>query len=316
MNDINKLIGMLADEKYIYIQTHNFPDHDAVASAYGLQELLKYYGIVSYLTYDGDIQRDSLVNMIEELDIDIKNVKEYDMKETDKIIIVDGCKGNKNITDLIGDEVAVIDHHQVNEPDDVTYKDIRPDYGSCSTIIYSYYSFLGKTIPKNAASAMLIGLNMDTALLTRGVIREDIDAYSHLYVNADVKLVNAILRNFIQVKDLEFYKKFINTVKIENNSAFCYFEEGCNQNMLGILGDFCLSLKEVEFVILCAKNVNKINFSLRSEKPEWNCGIIIQEVLRNIGFGGGHDDMAGGIINDLSLFDENVIHKKFKDILK
>jgi nanoRNase/pAp phosphatase (c-di-AMP/oligoRNAs hydrolase) len=311
MNDIEELIGILKNEKYIFIQTHNFPDHDAVASAYALQCLFDKFGIKSFLTYDGEIQRDSLIGMINELGINIKNIRDYDMKKEDRIVIVDGCKGNKNITDLVGDEIAVIDHHQVVQQDDVIYNDIRPTYGSCSTIIYSYFKRMNMDVPRKAASALLIGLNMDTALLTRGVTDSDIEAYSGLYVNADVKLVNSILRNFIQVKDLEFYKLFINNLNVADRIAFCYFENGCNQNMLGILGDFCLALKEVEFVILCAKNEGKINFSLRSENPKWNCGIIIQEVLKGIGFGGGHEDMAGGIITDLSLFDKDDIYGKF-----
>ena len=78
-------------------------------------------GITSYLIYEGVVQRDSLLEMMRELDIPIKAAKEYPIKEADKIIIVDGCKGNKNVTDLIGDEVAVIDHHETESPDDVKY---------------------------------------------------------------------------------------------------------------------------------------------------------------------------------------------------
>ena len=60
---------------------------------------------------------------------------------------------------------------------------------------------------------------------------------------------------------------------------------------------------------------NKINFSIRSEREEWNSSIIIQEILKNIGFGGGHADMAGGIINDIKLFNESEIYNKFINLL-
>ncbi len=311
MKDLMVLINFLKKEEYFYIQTHNFPDHDAVASAYALQQLFKNYNLKSYLVYEGEIQRDSLKTMIKELNIDIKPIQEYDMKETDKIIIVDGCKGNKNVTDLIGDEIAVIDHHEVQKPDDVRFSDIRPNYGSCSTIIFSYYIMLKKEMPKEVATALLIGLNMDTSLLTRGVSEEDIGAYSYLYTLSNYRLVNSILRNYIQQKDLQFYKKAIENVKIEKEVAFCYFPEGCNQNLLGILGDFFLALKEVDFVILCAKNEDKINFSIRSENEKLNASQIIQLVLQGIGFGGGHSDMAGGIIKNVELFDEQKIFNSF-----
>ena len=44
----------------VYIQTHNFPDPDAIASAFGLQKLLGAYGVESRLCYDGKIDKLSL----------------------------------------------------------------------------------------------------------------------------------------------------------------------------------------------------------------------------------------------------------------
>lgn len=38
-----------------YIQTHNFPDPDAIASAFGLQHFLNYHGIKADICYDGKI---------------------------------------------------------------------------------------------------------------------------------------------------------------------------------------------------------------------------------------------------------------------
>ena len=315
MKNILDLIELIKKENYVFIQTHNFPDHDAVASAFALQELFKRKSIDSRLIYDGEIERASLEKMISALNIDIKQSDKYNLTEESKIIVVDGCKGNKNVTDLIGDEIGVIDHHQVTSPEDVTFSDIRPDYGACSSIIFSYYMDLELEISKNVSTAMMIGINMDTALLTRGVSPADLDSYSALYTSADIQQVNSILRNQVQTADLNFYKYAIDRVKIYKSFAYCYFPEGCNQNLLGILGDFFLSLQEVDFVALCAKNEGRINFSLRSEIDEWNASKIIQEVLKDIGFGGGHVDMAGGIIKDTSLFDENRIFNHFMEIL-
>lgn len=316
MSNINDLISVLKKEKKIYIQTHNFPDHDAVASAFGLQEFFKKFGIISFIIYEGEIQRDSLKTMIKKLNIDIKHNSKYNITEEDKIVIVDGCKGNKNVTDLIGDEVGVIDHHNVKEQEDVAFHDIRSDYGACSSIIFDYFHENDFKISQEIATALLIGINMDTALLTRGVSESDINAYYHLYSFANIRMINSILRNYIQQKDLQFYKYAIENVKIEREVAFCCFANGCNQNLMGIIGDFLLALKEVDFVILCAKNDNRINFSIRSERNEWDASKVIQESLKGIGFGGGHSDMAGGIIKDINLFKENEIYTKFISNLK
>ncbi len=316
MKDIRELIKLIKNEKFVYIQTHNFPDHDSIASAFGLRYLLETQGIKSYLIYEGVVQRDSLQEMVNELNIPIKAAKEYPIKKEDKIIIVDGCKGNKNVTDLIGNEVAVIDHHETESPDDVIFSDIRSGSGACSSIIYSYFEQLKIEIPTSIATALMVGLEVDTSLMTRGVEKSDVIAYSGLYVLSNMKFVNSLLRNYIQVKDLQFYKMAIEKVKIKDKYAFCYFDNGCNQNLLGIIGDFFLSINEVDFVFLCADNNSVINFSLRSEMHNWNAAIIIQEVLKGIGFGGGHSDMAGGIIKDKHFFKEDEILLKLSNILK
>lgn len=44
MNDSNKLAA-LYEGKHAYIQTHNFPDPDAITSAFGLQRLLVLHNI-------------------------------------------------------------------------------------------------------------------------------------------------------------------------------------------------------------------------------------------------------------------------------
>ncbi|AKN31314.1 recombinase RecJ [Clostridium carboxidivorans P7] len=316
MLKILDLINKLQNEKRAFIQTHNFPDHDAVASAYGLSNLLLEFGIETHIIYKGEIQRDSLIKMIENLQINISKYENFDIKEDDKIIVVDGCKGNSNVEGLNGTEIAIIDHHDVSEPENIEYVDIRSNYGACSTIIYTYYKELKKVIPRNIATALIIGLNVDTSQLTRRVSLEDINAFHSLYIGADIHFVNSVLRNYIKVKDLNFYNFLLNNIKINSSIAFCYFKDGCNQNLLGILSDFVLSIEEIDFVILCAKNNGAINFSIRNEKNGINAASIIQKVLKGLGLGGGHADMAGGVIKDIAKFDEQKIYNLFTDAIE
>lgn len=309
MNSINELINALSGQERVFIQTHNFPDHDSIASAFGLQSILKAFGIVSDIIFKGCIQRESLSNMMHRLNIEAHPYTDFDILERDKIILIDGCKGNSNVDDLIGKELAIIDHHQVTAPESVNYIDIRSTYGACSTIIYEYFAEAQMDIPKKVASALLIGINMDTALMTRGVSEKDICAYSNLYLLSDIPLVNSILRNYIQIRDLYFYQKLLDNIVIDENLAFCYFKNGCSQNLLGILGDFLISIEEVDFVVLCAKNNDVINFSVRSENCRLNAAQVIQHLLKDLGFGGGHEDMAGGIIKDISKFNQKKIYE-------
>ena len=316
MGKLGELLNVIGARRPVYVQTHDFPDCDAVATAFGLHVLLQSAGVPSRIVFGGDLQRDSLRRMIRDLGIDVAQAAGVDIHPHDPIVIVDGCKGSKNVTDLPGHEVAVIDHHDVNTPDDVPFVDIRPGMGACATLIYGYFREAGVEIPREVATALMIGINMDTALLTRQVSTDDIQAYADLYTRADIRMENSILRNSIQTRDLEFYRHALANVQVRDRIAFCWFPEGCNQNLLGILGDFFITLEEAEFVVLCARNNGVINVSVRSEREDWSASRVVQEALRGIGFGGGHADMAGGIIREPGEIDGEQLQELFRRTLR
>ena len=94
--DIKDLIKICQGHK-VYIQTHNIPDPDAIASAYGLQQLLLKFDIESVICYDGDIDKLSSSKMLEMFDIkmyadqDIVSdmmEEDYIQKSSSRIIII------------------------------------------------------------------------------------------------------------------------------------------------------------------------------------------------------------------------------------
>ena len=299
----------------VFIQTHNFPDPDAVCSAFGLKELLDKKGIHTEILYDGELQRDSLIRMIAALEIPLYHWKQYTLTESDRIIIVDGCKGNSNVEDLTGMEIAVIDHHKSKTTEDVTLADIRPEYGSCSTIISEYYREQEIEPSRSAASALLIGLARDTDLYTRGMTEMDLDAFKHLFSYADKNVVNDILRNNIQLSDLKYFQSVIEEIRYYKGIAFCYLPEGCAQNLLGILGDFILSVNEVHFVCLFARNNSEINISFRNNSPDLHASAILKTFLNGKGRGGGHKEMAGGQIHNIDSPDPDGWYKELIQLL-
>ena len=88
------LISILKNHT-VFIQAHNFPDPDAISSAFGLQQFLAYYGIESSLCYDGRIDRLSSKKMLDTFGITMFSKEELShMKESDFIILVDSQKKN------------------------------------------------------------------------------------------------------------------------------------------------------------------------------------------------------------------------------
>lgn len=313
MAAITDLINCAQKYKCVYIQTHNFPDHDALAAACGMKALLGYFGVESHIVYDGDITRASLSNMAKKLDIAAHKVREIDDAAGAAVIMVDGCRGNKNMKELKNSVlIGVVDHHDTSRVEDIPFIDIRPACGSCSTIIYTYFETLAVPIDRVTATALMIGLCVDTAILMRNITEDDVKAYFSLFSRADNDFVQSMVRNCIEAADLRYFKYAIENLKIEDGAAFCFLKNGCSQNLLGIMADFFLALEEVIFVMLCAEYEGKIIFSLRSENKDWNAANIIQELLNGRGFGGGHHNMAGGVINAAAGFDASEMFRSLK----
>ncbi len=300
---LNKFLQLLSPLQRVVIQAHDFPDHDAIASAYGLATLLQAMGMNTLIVYNGHVDRISLANMIEWLDIPVIHCNKAKLTAHDKIITVDGCIGEKNVTDIQGEEIAVIDHHNVTPPKGLWYCDVRSNYGATATIIYEYFSSLNIDIPEKVATALLVGLNIDTANLTRGFCNADLKAFLGLNQVADLALVNKICRNSLIQSELKSFQHVCDNVESNDGIAIVLLKEPCAKNLLGVLADFLLSVNEYDIVIVAMKFNQAIQLSLRSECPKVNVGLLLRQTLnqKQRGFGGGHAHMAGGmILNDKS----------------
>lgn len=291
----NDLVKLLKGHK-TYLQTHNFPDPDAIASAFGMQQLLKKYGIETTLCYCGTIDKISTKKMLTEFGIDIKEYSQItDMKEEDYIVTIDGQKYNSNFTDLPGDEVACIDHHPTFIDCTYKYSDIRI-VGSCATLVTEYYYDSNTPIEENVASALMYGLRMDTASLSRGITDLDIDMFSYLYQYADNDKISRFYINNMEMSDLKAYGAAIENISVINEIGFAHIPFDCNDGLIAMISDFILSLNEVNICIVYANRNNGFKLSVRSISENIHAGKLTSEALKGIGDGGGHSFMAGGVI--------------------
>lgn len=320
MSRVNQLI-QLCQGHHVYIQTHNFPDPDAIASAFGLQRLLDTCGVASTLCYDGRIDKLSASKMLKMFQIRMQPYGSLTEKiqETDLIICVDTQKHGGNVTDLIGDEVACIDHHPTYVPMAYQYQDIRIT-GACSTLIAEYYKALGKEPDRDTATALLYGLKMDTLQFTRGVTELDIEMFRFLFPFCDGEKLSALERNNMELTDLSAYGAAIESIELYHTVGFSWIPFSCPDAMVAILSDFILSLVEVEVAIVAAFREDGVKLSVRSEDPAVSAGDLIHKALKNVGNGGGHASMGGGLIHkgrlpELGPYPREAIRNLFLEVL-
>jgi len=295
MLDLHALAAYMKPRR-CFIQTHNFPDADAIASAYGLQVLLASMGVEAKIIYVGRIDKYNTQQMIELLGIRIYPAEEAGLLETDAIVLVDAQKYNANIRDCTGDEFACIDHHQIYHKPEYLFCDIRPGTGACSSIIASYFVAYDVEIPRDVATALLYGIKMDTADLVRGMSELDIDMFYLLFKKADADTIIKIQLNTMEFNDLTSYAQAIEGIRVFENIGISRLDGYCPDALIASISDFMLSLVEIEIALVYNMRADGIKLSMRSEIESCNAGQALAAALAGIGSGGGHPSMAGGFI--------------------
>lgn len=310
----NLLIKLLKQKNdTIYIQPHNFPDGDAIGSAFGLQYFLKQYDIDSVICYKGCLEKFTTQKLCDLLHIEMININDlHTLKETDYIINIDSQKHNANIDDFIGEEVACIDHHPTFIKCKYKYKDIRL-VGACSSIIASYYVNSNIDIPSDVATALLYGIQTDTANLTRGVKSLDVEMFSKIYKLANMDIISEIIMTSLSLDDLKTYGTAIENVYISNKIGIVDIPFECHDILVSKISDFILSIDGINFVVVYSIRKEGIKFSTRSKYPKlFDAGSITSRALNGIGSGGGHNFMAGGFIPKDNL---NMLGKNIKEFI-
>ncbi len=292
LDELQKVIS----REHVYIQTHNFPDPDAIASAFGLQYLLEQRGIRSSICYRGKIDRYSTQKLREIMGIRLFDTDEMasGITDEDEVILVDAQRGNSNIAMIPGKVIACIDHHPDNDHCEYPFEDIRSEVGACASIIGGY--FIENEVPVNEqiATALTFGIRIDTSNLSRGVSKLDLEIIYKMYDQCDYGTIHMLENSNLCFDDLIGYAEAISSIEVYDDVSFA--DSGRDCPVISSISDFMLALKEVVFSVVYGRKENGINLSVRSEKPELHAGKIVDEALAGIGSGGGHASMAGGFI--------------------
>ena len=293
----------------IFLQPHNVPDPDAIASSFGMYYLLSQRGIKKLaIVYDQEIEKANSLKMLELFKVPLVHASDaHTLGTEDWAVLIDAQKGNANLTDLPTVEVASIDHHEYKGNMDYRFEDIRPNVGSCSAIVTEWFFENNIEPPKVIATALLYGILMDTDNLTRGASNFDIEMFYRLYSLSDIDMIVDLKGNEISVKDLELYAEAFKTVEIYDEIAFLRLKN-VNDSLLGSAGDVVITVSGVHIVVAYAVRESGIKLSIRSTLDKVKANDLVRCLVKDCGVGGGHDVMAGGFIPK-----ENLVFSRLLD---
>lgn len=286
----------------ITIQCHDNPDADALGAGFALYSYFKSRGKNVRLIYSGrdEIHKSNLRLMIERLNIPIvylpnEVVDNYHVKGL--LITVDCQYGAGNVTKLLADNVAIIDHHQI-EIDDVQRSIIISDVASCSTIVWTLLKETDFDVNKNMnlATALYYGLLTDTNHFAEIHNPIDRDMQDTLIYNQSY--ITLFCNSNISLKELEVAGVAMLRHSFNEDYHFAVIKsQPCDANILGLISDFLLQVDQIHTCVVFNEVEGGFKLSVRSCVREVNASELAAFLTKDIGSGGGHYQKAGGFIS-------------------
>jgi nanoRNase/pAp phosphatase (c-di-AMP/oligoRNAs hydrolase) len=283
-----------SDADRVLILLHNDPDPDAMASGLALRNVLRRTKQTAVIAAFQGVTRPENQRMMNLLDIQVEIIKPEQLLAFDRIAMVDVQPhyfgGAIDRVDL------VIDHHPEQIGHSAVYKDIRPDYGSTSTILTEHLRAVDVNISERTATAMLYAIKSDTLFFNRQANRADIDAFSYLYPLADATLIRKMEGAEITMERLEFVIKAKQNGVLEEQ-VFCTFLGVLpREDFIPYIADFYLQLEDTKWSIVSGIVNESLVLSVRNLGYSRNAGEFVRKHFAGIGSAGGHRAMAKAVI--------------------
>lgn len=297
---LRKAVSSCEGELSIFV--HDDPDLDAIGSAMALEEICKEEGVDFETYYGGSIGHPETEIFLENSDLVMSKVDEESIenvvKNAAKIAFLDFA--DPSVSNVIPNDVEadiIIDHHQTNKDAKAKeFTEIRTDVGATSTLITKYLLNLDIDIRPILASALLLGIKIDTRDYTKNIHATDYKVLSYLSSIADKDILDVLERTPILSETFTEMGRAIDNREFEGNVMITYCGEIKHSDDISQIADFLLREKDILTVLVCGRKKDKIHLSARSKDLELNVGDAVEKAFTDIGEAGGHPHSAGGEI--------------------
>lgn len=298
----DELLALPLDQGRLLVLTHDNPDPDSIASAAAMRHLLSHTrGIDAAVAYSGIIGRAENRAMVEQLDLSIQRLEDLDLWEFEHIALVDAQPGTGNSA-IAGDHDIdiVIDHHPLREGTRrAKFYDVRADVGASATMMTQYLRLAGLQIPSDLATALLYGIRSETQDLGREVSKQDLDAYEYLFPLVEPAKMAAIARPALGRRYYQQLAVALDALMVGDQTVICPLGEVTNPDFVPEMADLVVRMHGILWSLAYGSYKGRLYVSIRANDPHASAGEVMQEILTDLGRGGGHGMRAGGNI-DLS----------------
>jgi nanoRNase/pAp phosphatase (c-di-AMP/oligoRNAs hydrolase) len=283
-----------ADADKVLIVLHNDPDPDALASGLALRNVLHRTRTTAILGAVHGVTRPENLRMVSLLDIHVEAITPESLKEFDRVAMVDVQP--HYFGGLVERVDLVIDHHPEQPGYTAVFKDIRPDYGSTSTILTEHLRAVDVNISERVATAMLYAIKSDTLFFNRQTNRVDLEAFSYLYPLADAAMIRKMEGAEITVERLDYVMKAYRSGSLQDQVFCAFLGASPREDFIPYVADFFLQLEDAKWTVIAGIVNDSLVVSVRNLGYSKNAGEFVRRVFADIGSAGGHRAMAKAVV--------------------
>jgi nanoRNase/pAp phosphatase (c-di-AMP/oligoRNAs hydrolase) len=318
----------------------DFPDPDALSSAWAYQLIAQQYNIQCDIVYAGTLSHQENIALVKLTNLPAKRWGVQTLKERD-LSIYQGCVliDNQGTTSQLMPFVkqadipvtVLIDHHSLQGDLKPEFSDLRPQARATATILTQYLQAgllkLDNSISEHVkcATALMHGLRSDTNRLMQAQ-EEDFMAAGYLSRFYDSQLLNAVLQTARSRRVMDVIERSLKNRLVQNNFSIAgvgYLRYD-DRDAIPQAADFLVTEENVHTAVVYGivhdedEEVEVVIGSLRTNKLTLDPDEFIKEAFgqdSNGRFFGGGRMMAGGFeipMGFLSSFNDNAEYAKLK----
>lgn len=321
----------------------DFPDPDALSSAWTYKLIAEQFEIQCDIAYAGALSHQENITLVRLTGMPLvrwavqgtKNKDQRDCTCYQGYVLIDNQGTTSQLLPIVQEAglpaIAIIDHHSLQEAIQAEFTDIRPTTRATATIFTQYLQAGLLTLDSSnpvhvkCATALMHGLRSDTDCLKQAK-EEDFLAAAFLSRFIDYQLLNTILQSHRSKQVMDVIERSLKNRSIHNNFSisgvgYIRYED---RDAIPQAADFLVTEENVHTAVVYGlvhdedEEVELIIGSLRTTKITLDPDEFIKEAFGKDGqgrfFGGGRSQ-AGGFeipVGFLSGLNENPEYAKLK----
>lgn len=266
-------------------------DPDALACAMAVKRLLRFRVKNVVIGYPNEVRRLSNVAMMDLLKIQAERLKNIKVDDYSKKVLLDSQPLHLPAFEKIRFD-AVIDHHPVTVGWEADHIDIRPDYGSASSMLVEYLRAANMKPSVYQATALFYAIKVDTQNFEKQAKLADAISFRYLFNIANQNLVRKIESSEVRVSELNYFKTALADMKVSKHRTYAHVGRVRSPDILVIIADFLKRVHNISWVFVSGIHGERLIVIFRCDGYKKNAGKLAEKIFASMGVAGGHREAA------------------------